>query len=92
MGGKRGARCPMIDCPEHRLSARRTLAHCQNHSARVGLRHAVMAGIRQNGRKQNQWVVAGSNPAAPTTPGRTRKATDDDGMHPRAAQRGRGAL
>ena len=36
------------------------------------------------------------NPAAPamphTTIGRTRKATDDDGTHPRAAQRGRGAL
>jgi hypothetical protein len=36
------------------------------------------AAICQNDRKQNQWVVAGSNTAAPTTPaplGRTRRAT-----------------
>jgi hypothetical protein len=50
-----------------------------------------MAGIRQNGREQDQCVVAGSNPADPRAAapfGRTRKATDDDGTHPRAGQGG----
>jgi hypothetical protein len=48
----------------HRAMMGRSLAHCQNHSARIGLGHAVMAGICQNGSVQDQWVVAGSNPAA----------------------------
>jgi hypothetical protein len=51
----------------------------------------------QNGSEQDQRVVAGSNPAAPTTPGsthlgRTREATDDDGTHRRVSAAGKGSF